>query len=82
MGGTPLRAHLAEEFLNGQPVEAAARKRAAALVAARCVLPASDPSGSRAYRVHLAETLTCRALIEATSDPQRAFELGRLPFTS
>jgi len=61
MGPTPLRAHLAEEAMRGRPVTAQTLSSAAALVTCDTD-PPSDAHGSRAYREHLARTLTHRAL--------------------
>jgi carbon-monoxide dehydrogenase medium subunit len=60
MGGTPLRARAAEDALAG----GASVTDAAALVG-EGTEPPSDQAGSSAYRAHLAQVLTRRALERA-----------------
>ncbi|WP_369251512.1 xanthine dehydrogenase family protein subunit M [Streptomyces sp. R41] len=63
MGSTPLRAGATEEALVGAAAPGAVQR--AAEVAADGTHPSSDPSGSPAYRAHLAQVLTKRAVLAA-----------------
>jgi carbon-monoxide dehydrogenase medium subunit len=64
MGSTPLRAHAVEAALAGQPATEEA-VRAAAAHATEGTNPPSDLNGDAAYRSHLAEVLTRRAVLAA-----------------
>ncbi len=64
MGATPLRAHGVEAALQGQPATEDA-VRAAAAHATEGTNPPSDLNGDAAYRSHLAEVLTRRAVLAA-----------------
>jgi carbon-monoxide dehydrogenase medium subunit len=64
MGATPLRAHGVEAALQGQPTTEDA-VRAAAAHATEGTNPPSDLNGDAAYRSHLAEVLTRRAVLAA-----------------
>jgi carbon-monoxide dehydrogenase medium subunit len=64
MGSTPLRARAVEAALQGQPATEDA-VRAAAAHAAEGTNPPSDLNGDAAYRRHLAEVLTRRAVLTA-----------------
>ena len=64
MGSTPVRAHGVEAALTGQPVTEEA-VRAAAAHATEGTNPPSDLNGDAAYRSHLAEVLTRRAVLSA-----------------
>jgi carbon-monoxide dehydrogenase medium subunit len=64
MGATPLRAHGVEAALKGQPATEDA-VRAAAAHATEGTNPPSDLNGDAAYRSHLAEVLTRRAVLAA-----------------
>jgi aerobic carbon-monoxide dehydrogenase medium subunit len=64
MGSTPLRAHAVEDALAGQPATEEA-VRAAAAHATEGTNPPSDLNGDAAYRSHLAEVLTRRAVLAA-----------------
>jgi carbon-monoxide dehydrogenase medium subunit len=64
MGSTPLRARAVEAALQGQPATEDA-VRAAAAHAAEGTNPPSDLNGDAAYRSHLAEVLTRRAVLTA-----------------
>ncbi|WP_028660546.1 FAD binding domain-containing protein [Nocardioides insulae] len=66
MGNTPLRARGVEEALTGRP----ATEESVAAAAARAsegTAPPSDLNGDAAYRSHLAQVLTRRALMTAIS---------------
>ncbi|WP_406176715.1 FAD binding domain-containing protein [Streptomyces sp. NBC_00996] len=63
MGSTPLRAGATEEALVGAAAPGAVQR--AAEVAADGTHPSSDPSASPAYRAHLAQVLTRRAVLAA-----------------
>lgn len=63
MGSTPLRAGATEEALVGAAAPGAVQR--AAEVAADGTHPSSDPSASPAYRAHLAQVLTKRAVLAA-----------------
>jgi len=65
MGPTPLRARAAEAWLRGQPAEPGAFARAAQIATAE-LQPEDDLHASREYRVHVAESLTRRALQRAS----------------
>jgi carbon-monoxide dehydrogenase medium subunit len=64
MGSTPLRARAVEAALQGQPATEDA-VRAAAAHATEGTNPPSDLNGDAAYRSHLAEVLTRRAVLTA-----------------
>jgi carbon-monoxide dehydrogenase medium subunit len=64
MGSTPLRAAAVEQALVGTPLTREAIA-AASTHAAEGTDPASDLNGDAAYRRHLAEVLTKRAVIAA-----------------
>ena len=64
MGSTPIRAHAVEAALTGQPATEDA-VRAAAAHATEGTNPPSDLNGDAAYRSHLAEVLTRRAVLAA-----------------
>ena len=64
MGSTPIRAHGVEAALAGQPATEDA-VRAAAAHATEGTNPPSDLNGDAAYRSHLAEVLTRRAVLAA-----------------
>jgi aerobic carbon-monoxide dehydrogenase medium subunit len=64
MGSTPLRAHAVEAALTGQPATEDA-VRSAAAHATEGTNPPSDLNGDAAYRSHLAEVLTRRAVLAA-----------------
>jgi carbon-monoxide dehydrogenase medium subunit len=66
MGSTPLRAHAVEAALQGQPATEDA-VRAAAAHATEGANPPSDLNGDAAYRSHLAEVLTRRAVLAAAA---------------
>jgi carbon-monoxide dehydrogenase medium subunit len=66
MGSTPLRAHAVEAALQGQPPTDDA-VRAAAAHATEGANPPSDLNGDAAYRSHLAEVLTRRAVLAAAA---------------
>jgi len=63
---TPIRAHAAEEFLQGWPLRPE-RLAAAAELAAEATKPIDDVRGSAAYRRRVARVLTRRLLGEAGS---------------
>jgi aerobic carbon-monoxide dehydrogenase medium subunit len=65
MGSTPLRAPAAEAWLRGQAAEPGAFARAAQIAAAE-LQPEDDLHASREYRVHVANSLTRRALQRAS----------------
>jgi carbon-monoxide dehydrogenase medium subunit len=64
MGPTPVRAPVAEAWLRGQPAESGAFAQAAEMAMAE-LQPVDDLHASRKYRVHVARTLTRRALLRA-----------------
>jgi carbon-monoxide dehydrogenase medium subunit len=66
MGGTPLRAHAAEQALRGQPLDEGAITQAAQL-AADGTEPPADLNASAEYKRHLARVLCKRALMEAVA---------------
>ena len=67
VGEGPVRARLAEAALVGQAVDTALLERASEIVARQDIDPPADIQASSAYRRHLAEVLTRRALSQAVA---------------
>ena len=63
---TPIRARQAEDILRGQKLSDEAIERAAQIGSGEC-RPISDRRASEAYRCHMVEVLTKRAIHEAIS---------------
>ena len=65
LGDGPMRARQAEELLEARGVSASTIAEAAELAASSEIEPTGDIHASEAYKRHLAEVLTRRALTEA-----------------
>ncbi len=67
VGEGPVRAHLGEAALEGQPMGASLLQRVAEIVAHQDIDPPADIHASKDYRRHLAEVLTRRTLSQAVA---------------